>query len=272
MDQTPPPDQAVPKFILLNGIRSDRDAFEATSLMAGSLAHEFNNMLTGILGNLELLQIKVTKLGINSFEDYLTGARQSARRAAALTRCLLVMSGHQGLNPVPVDACRLIAGMELLIQETVGPDIKLKLEIQSDIRLMMCDVDALEAAILDLIGNARDAMPKGGQLTIGCSNVTAERTTLPDFPPGNYIVITIADTGTGMADGELVLAFEPFFSTKTDRTHLGLGLPMVFGFMQQMAGFVQVDTVVAKGTTIRLYFPSCKQPLALPIEGRQSEG
>ena len=230
---------------------------EAVGQLTGGLAHDFNNLLTGISGSLELLRARIAQGRLSDLDRYIVSAQGAASRAAALTHRLLAFARRQTLDPKPTDANRLIAGMEDMLQRTVGPEIKLETVLSISLWPTLCDPNQLETAILNLCINARDAMPDGGRLTLETVNAwidqrgSAER----DMPPGQYITVCITDTGTGMPPDVLSRAFDPFYTTKPMGQGTGLGLSMVYGFARQSGGQVRLYSEIGSGTTVRLYLP-----------------
>ena len=241
---------------------------EAVGQLTGGLAHDFNNMLTGIIGSLELMQTRVGQGRAEDVGRFVDAAMSSATRAAALTHRLLAFSRRQTLSPKPTDAGTLIAGMEELIRHTVGPSIRVEIDRSPSLWTTRCDPNQLESALLNLVINARDAMPDGGTLRVGAANARAAD---PDFGPPqgalaeDYVLVSVADTGTGMAKDVAARAFDPFFTTKPTGAGTGLGLSMVFGFVNQSGGRVRIASQPGAGTTIRLYLPR-SQHAAAPVE------
>jgi signal transduction histidine kinase/CheY-like chemotaxis protein len=231
---------------------------EAVGQLTGGLAHDFNNMLTGIIGSLEFLQVRLGQGRIEQLGRYIGMAQQGARRAAVLTQRLLAFSRRQTLDPKPTSLNTLVAGMTELIRSTVGPGIAIETVLQQELWLTLCDPHQLENALLNLCINARDAMPGGGQLTIGTENThltPAQAATLPAARPGDFAVLCVTDTGCGMPPEVIARAFDPFFTTKPLGQGTGLGLSMIYGFVQQSGGHVQISSTVGRGTTMRLYLP-----------------
>jgi PAS domain S-box-containing protein len=230
---------------------------EAVGQLTGGLAHDFNNLLTGISGSLELLRARVAQGRIGDLDRYITSAQGATSRAAALTHRLLAFARRQTLDPKPTNANRLIATMEDLVQRTVGPSIKVETVPAIGLWPTLCDPNQLESALLNLCINARDAMPKGGQLTIETANAWIDERGARerDMQPGQYVAISVTDTGTGMSPDVLARAFDPFFTTKAAGHGTGLGLSMVYGFARQSGGQVRLYSEIDNGTTVRLYVP-----------------
>jgi signal transduction histidine kinase/ActR/RegA family two-component response regulator len=231
---------------------------EAVGQLTGGLAHDFNNMLTGIAGNLELLQVRLAQGRIDQLGRYIDVAYQGAQRAAALTQRLLAFSRRQTLDSKPTDMNKLVGGMTELIRSTVGPGITIRTVPQQELWPTFCDPHQLENALLNLCINARDAMPEGGRLTIQTANTRltpAQAVALPAAEPGDYATLCITDTGCGMPPEVIARAFDPFYTTKPLGQGTGLGLSMIYGFVRQSGGHVQINSKVGQGTTVQLYLP-----------------
>ncbi|MDB5712002.1 MAG: hybrid sensor histidine kinase/response regulator [Sphingomonas bacterium] len=230
---------------------------EAVGQLTGGLAHDFNNMLTGISGSLEMMQARVAQGRANETERYFAAAQGAVKRAAALTHRLLAFSRRQTLNPRPADPDRLVAGLEELVRRTVGPAVEVTVKRSNATWPLLVDPNQLENAVLNLCINARDAMPDGGRLTIETTNVAMEAGAARehDLTAGDYVAICVTDTGTGMTAEVAAKAFEPFFTTKPLGEGTGLGLSMIYGFVRQSGGAVRIDTKAGHGTTMCLYLP-----------------
>jgi PAS domain S-box-containing protein len=230
---------------------------EAVGQLTGGIAHDFNNLLTGITGSLELLGTRITQGRLNGLDRYITTAQGAANRAAGLTHRLLAFARRQTLDAKPTDANKLIRDMEDLIRRTVGPEIAVSAKLEPDLWTTLCDPNQLENALLNLCINARDAMPDGGQLTIQSRNsqVDARTAQRRDMQSGEYVVISVTDTGTGMPPDVIARAFDPFFTTKPLGQGTGLGLSMIYGFAKQSGGQVRIASEESRGTTMRLYLP-----------------
>ncbi len=226
--------------------------------MTGGIAHDFNNLLTGILGSLELMQARVAQGRPHDVDRYIGTALSSANRAASLIHRLLTFSRRQSLDPKIVDVNRLTTSMEDLIRRTVGPAIHLETVMSGGLWETLCDANQLENALLNLAINARDAMPDGGRLTIEAANARLDKayaSSHPGVEPGQYVAVSVTDTGLGMAPDVVARVFEPFFTTKPIGQGTGLGLSMVYGFAKQSNGHVRIDSEAGRGTTVRLYLP-----------------
>ncbi len=230
---------------------------EAVGQLTGGIAHDFNNLLAGITGNLELLELRLEQGRTAGLDRYISNAQDAARRAAALTQRLLAFARRQTLDPKPIDANALVAGMEDLIRRTVGPAIEVEVVGAGGLWLTRVDPSQLENALLNLTINARDAMPHGGCITIETANkwlddhAARER----ELPPGQYITLCVTDTGTGMTPEVIKQAFDPFFTTKPLGQGTGLGLSMIHGFVRQSGGQVRIYSEIGQGTTMCMYLP-----------------
>nr|WP_314566514.1 ATP-binding protein [uncultured Pseudomonas sp.] len=230
---------------------------EAIGQLTGGIAHDFNNLLTGIVGSLDLMRRRVQQGRIQELERYLDTATRSAENAAALTQRLLAFARRQVLEPRPVDAGQLVQGMHELLRHSLGKKIRKDVQLDADLWLLHCDPHQLENAILNLAINARDAMPEGGNLSIRVDNVSGPLSIgLPiETVAGDFVRIQVCDTGTGMDADTLKRACEPFFTTKPSGRGTGLGLSMIYGFVRQSGGQVEIHSVVGEGTCISLYLP-----------------
>ncbi len=235
---------------------------EAVGQLTGGLAHDFNNLLAGISGSLELVRLRSAQGRTADLERYIGTALESTNRAAALTHRLLAFSRRQTLDPKATDLNRLVQGMEDLFRRTVGPSIRIETNLVTEPWVTLCDPNQVESALLNLVINARDAMPEGGRITIATSNtVLPDRsnslaTVIPiDLPAGDYEALSVTDTGCGMSPSVMASAFDPFFTTKPIGQGTGLGLSMVHGFAQQSGGHVRLRSEEGRGTTVTLYLP-----------------
>ncbi len=231
---------------------------EAVGQLTGGLAHDFNNLLAGISGSLELMAKRLAEGRTSGLERYLSGAQESARRAASLTQRLLAFSRRQTLDPRPLDINKLVAGLEDLVRRSVGTEIAVEVVQAGGLWAAKVDAPQLENAVLNLCINARDAMaPNGGRLTIETANKWLDERAARerDLPPGQYVSLCVTDTGTGMSQETIDRAFDPFFTTKPLGQGTGLGLSMVYGFARQSGGQVRIYSEVGEGTTMCLYFP-----------------
>ena len=239
---------------------------EAVGQLTGGIAHDFNNLLTGIVGSLDLLQIRLNQGRTDNAARYIEAAMISANRAAALTHRLLAFARRQPLIPKGVDVNQLIVSLEDLLRRTIGETIDLKIATAANLWCTLCDPNQLENALVNLAINARDAMPEGGKLTISTADARLDDATAdtPALPPGDYICIAVTDTGTGMSAEVAARAFDPFFTTKPIGQGTGLGLSMIYGFARQSNGHATIDSRLGEGTSIRLYLPRYQGGVAAP--------
>jgi PAS domain S-box-containing protein len=230
---------------------------QAVGQLTGGLAHDFNNLLTGIMGNLELLQLRLANGRLDDLDRFVVAAQGAGRRAAALTHRLLAFSRRQTLDPRPADVNRLIAGMEDLLRRTIGPENTLEVVGAGGLWTANIDAGQLENAVLNLCINARDAMPEGGRITIETANKWLDERAARerDLPAGQYLSICVTDSGTGMNPQTIQRAFEPFFTTKPIGHGTGLGLSMIYGFARQSGGQVRIYSELGMGTTMCIYLP-----------------
>ena len=230
---------------------------EAIGQLTGGIAHDFNNMLAVVLGSLRLLEQRLAR-GEPNPQEFIATAKQGAERAAALTRRLLVFARQQPLTPEPVDVNELLAGMSDLLRRTITESIEMETVLAEDLWRTRVDSNELEATVLNLAVNARDAMPDGGRLTIETSNTDLDEhyaARHADVTAGQYVMIAVSDTGTGMSAEVAERAFEPFFTTKGVGKGTGLGLSQVDGFVKQSGGHVKLCSEVGQGMTVKLYLP-----------------
>ncbi len=268
---------------------------EAVGQLTGGLAHDFNNLLTGIIGAIELMQARIAQGRTGELERLADAAMASANRGAALTHRLLAFSRQQTLEPEPTDANRLVAGLEELIRRTAGSAIAVACAPAPGLWQTLCDPNQLENAILNLCINARDAMPAGGTLRIETANARldaagrhqapapdvvapldsaapdsnapdAVSTASGDGVPGDYVMVAVADSGSGMTPEVMARALDPFFTTKPSGQGTGLGLSMIYGFARQSSGHLRLDSAPGRGTAVRLYLPRFHGPATPPPE------
>jgi PAS domain S-box-containing protein len=217
---------------------------EAVGQLTGGLAQDFNNLLAGISGALELMALRIAQDRLTDVDKYMVAAQGAAKRAAALTHRLLAFSRRQTLDPRPTNVDVLVTGMTDLIQRTVGPAVDLNTVTAPDLWSALVDASQLENALLNLCINARDAMPDGGRITIETGNqwLDAETARAYDMPEGEYLSLSVSDTGTGMPPEVVARVFEPFYTTKPIGQGTGLGLSMIYGFTQQSGGQVRIHS------------------------------
>ena len=247
---------------------------EAVGRLTGGLAHDFNNLLTVVMGNIEAMQRRTKDGGDEKVRNYAEFAMQGARRAAALTKRLLAFSRGQPLDPEPVNANELVSSMTELFARTLGEKVSLKTAIVENLWTVEADPNQFEASLLNLVVNARDAMPKGGSLTIETANRKLDAAFAAKHDgviPGEYVAITVSDTGIGMSPETLARVFEPFFTTKPAGEGTGLGLSQLYGFVKQSGGHVTMDSIVGSGTKVTLYLPRYHGAAAGKKNGKKAE-
>jgi PAS domain S-box-containing protein len=233
---------------------------EAVGNLTGGLAHDFNNLLGIIIGNLDLLRDRQTDEPL--VDELAREALDAALRGADLTRRLLAFARRQPLQPERLEVNELVAGITHLLKRTLGEQVEIRLELGEDLWPVIVDPAQLEASLTNLATNARDAMPRGGQLTIVTANSHLDAdyaSQHTEVQSGDYVLIEVSDTGTGISPEITVQIFEPFFTTKEPGKGTGLGLSMVFGFIKQTGGHISVYSEVGIGTTFRLYLPRADQ-------------
>ena len=229
---------------------------EAVGQLTGGIAHDFNNMLAIIIGNLQLIQRNL--LQGRDILRFVDNAMDGASRAAALTRQLLAFSRQQPLAPIAIDLNALVSNMAELLRRTLGEQVILECVLAGGLWRTCVDPGQLENALLNLAVNARDAMPEGGKLTIETQNThldDAYAFAHPDVNPGQYVLVAVSDTGTGMPAKVIARAFDPFFTTKSEGKGTGLGLSQVHGFIKQSKGHVKIYSEIGHGTSIKIYLP-----------------
>jgi signal transduction histidine kinase len=245
-------------------LRSNEEALrqsqkmEAVGQLTGGIAHDFNNMLTGIIGSLEMLRRRVSRGKLDDLDSLIDLGVTSANRAAGLTHRLLAFSRRQSLDSKPVQINRLVTSMGELLQRSINESIRLDMRLATDLWTAEADPNQLESALLNLVINARDAMPGGGSLSVETTNrhldsvFTAAYGTLK---PGDYVELSVSDTGCGIPESVMGRVFDPFFTTKPIGQGTGLGLSMIYGFARQSHGHVTIHSEVGKGTTVSLFLP-----------------
>ncbi|WP_083567427.1 CHASE3 domain-containing protein [Hyphomicrobium sp. CS1GBMeth3] len=230
---------------------------EAIGQLTGGIAHDFNNMLAVIMSGIGLAQKRMAR-GQEGAEEMLAGALDGASRAATLVKRLLAFSRQQPLAPKPIDANKFVSGISDLISRAIGESISVETILGGGLWLTHADPVQLESSLLNLCVNSRDAMAEGGRLTIETANCHLDdrySRQHPDVPAGQYVLIAVTDTGTGMTPEVLAKAFDPFFTTKEQSKGTGLGLSQVYGFVKQSGGHVKVYSEVGQGTTVKIYLP-----------------
>jgi signal transduction histidine kinase/ActR/RegA family two-component response regulator len=246
---------------------------EAVGQLSGGIAHDFNNMLTIVIGNLDTLQRRLRDAaGIPGdvaprLARPIEMALQGARSAAELTRRLLAFSRRQALAPVQVDLNRLVAAMSELLRRTVGEAVSIETVLAGGLWATLVDANGLENVLVNLVVNARDAMPGGGRVTIETANIyldEAYAARFGDVAAGQYVLLSVSDTGGGISSELMPRVFEPFFTTKQGGEGSGLGLAMVHGFVKQSGGHIRLYSEVGQGTTVKIYLPRLAVALPLP--------
>ncbi|KPG83597.1 ATP-binding protein [Pseudomonas sp. RIT-PI-o] len=231
---------------------------EAVGQLTGGIAHDFNNMLTGIIGSLELLRRRLARGRTEDLDSLIDLGVTSANRAAGLTHRLLAFSRRQSLDPKAVQMNTLVLSMGELLQRSLNESIHLEMRLDDNLWVAEADPNQLESALLNLVINARDAMPEGGKLVVETSNQVLHRdftAAYSNLEPGDYVMLSVTDNGSGMPQSVVSRAFDPFFTTKPIGQGTGLGLSMIYGFSKQSRGHVSIDSEVDQGTTVRLYLP-----------------
>ncbi len=230
---------------------------EAVGQLTGGIAHDFNNLLAAIGGSFEVIQRSVEQGRVDRIARFLEIGKSAVTRAASLTHRLLAFSRQQTLDPRPTDLDRLVAGMEELVNRSVGPGVRVEVVRCEGLWSTRVDPNQLENVLLNLCINARDAMPEGGRLTIETANLELDAGSAEkrDLAPGCYVTLCVTDNGTGMTAEVAAKAFDPFFTTKTIGAGTGLGLSMTYGFARQSGGQVRIHSQPGEGTTVRVYLP-----------------
>jgi PAS domain S-box-containing protein len=229
---------------------------EAVGQLTGGIAHDFNNMLAVIIGSLNLAKRRLGKGEVN-IDRFIEGAIDGANRAATLTQRLLAFSRQQPLAPEVVDINKMVGGMSELLDRSLGELVRLEMIMAAGLWRVKADPAQLESAILNLAVNARDAMPKGGRLTIETSNSSIDQKYAREYAliPGQYVLVAVTDNGIGIPDDVVGKVFDPFFTTKDVGKGTGLGLSQVYGFVRQSGGHVKIYSEVDVGTTVKIYLP-----------------
>ncbi len=230
---------------------------EAVGRLTGGIAHDFNNMLAVILSSISLIQRRL-QTGKGEIQPLLDAARDGATRASTLTSRLLAFSRQQPLAPQTINANRMVSGMQDLLQRALGEHIMIENVLGGGLWATHVDPSQLENAVVNLAVNARDAMPDGGRLTIETANVALDEAYARDHQEvtaGQYVMVAVSDTGSGMSPDVAARAFEPFFTTKGVGQGTGLGLSQVHGFIKQSGGHVKIYSEPGQGTTVKLYLP-----------------
>jgi PAS domain S-box-containing protein len=230
---------------------------EAVGQLTGGVAHDFNNLLQAISGSLEVVERRLAA-GRTDVGQHVAAARTAMDRATALTQRLLAFARRQPLKPEYTNLNALVPGMRDLIQKSVGEAVQVDIRLAQELWPIWADANQVESALLNLAINSRDAMPEGGRLTVETSNTHLDAAYIgsePEVQPGDYVMLAVTDTGTGMSPNVLARAFEPFFTTKPIGQGTGLGLSQLYGFAQQSGGHVRIESEVGRGTSVKLYLP-----------------
>ncbi|HTX50723.1 MAG TPA: CHASE3 domain-containing protein, partial [Caulobacteraceae bacterium] len=239
----------------------DAQRMEAVGQLTGGVAHDFNNLLQVIRGNLEMLEGAVA--GDERAARRLRNALYGADRAAQLTKQLLAFARRQPLAPQVINLSRLVSDMADLLRRTLGEGVEVQTIVADGLWNTMADPGQVESALLNLALNARDAMPNGGRLTVEIGNAVLDESYAKaalDVAAGAYVMLAVSDTGEGMSDETKARVFEPFFTTKAEGKGTGLGLSMVYGFVKQSSGHIQIYSEAGQGTTVKIYLPRASQP------------
>ena len=246
---------------------------EAVGQLTGGIAHDFNNLLTGVIGSLEMMRTRVQQGRLDEIGKYMDAASGAAERAASVTHRLLAFSSRQTLDPKQVAADRLVHEMDELIRDAAGPVATLQIVRHPGLWPIFCDPHQLEIAVLNLVGNARDAMPEGGRLVIETANAVFEESEREaEMPAGEYVAVSVTDTGTGMSPEVAMRAFDPFFTTKPIGRGTGLGLSMVYGFARQSGGHARIVSAPGRGARVTIYLPRGYLGSELPLEPAAAAG
>ena len=248
---------------------------DAIGQLTGGIAHDFNNMLAIIMGSLDLARRRLRDHDPGNVVAMLDNAQEGADRAAALTAQLLAFARRQPLEPKTIEANKLVSGISELLRRTLGEQVQIETVLAGGLWRVHADPEQLESALVNLAVNARDAMPEGGKLTIETANSELDERYAgqhEDVRPGQYVMISVTDTGVGMAIEVIEQAFEPFFTTKEVGRGTGLGLSQVFGFVKQSAGHVKIYSEPGEGTTVKIYLPRYLGDSVPLTNSRLSEG
>ena len=244
---------------------------EAIGRLSGGIAHDFNNLLGVIIGYIQVM--KRSLIPGNSSYEYAEEIEKAGRRAVSLTRQLLAFSRQQILEPVILNLNTLVSDMEKMLPRLIGEDIRLNLILDPAIGQVKADPGQIEQVVMNLAVNARDAMPDGGRLTIETANAELDETFArvhPGSVPGQYVMLAVTDTGTGMDPEIQAQIFEPFYTTKGRDKGTGLGLATVYGVVKQSNGYIAVESEKGKGALFKIYLPRVDQPVATKSESSQA--
>ena len=246
---------------------------EAIGRLAGGVAHDFNNLLTAINGYSSLALQRLDDS--SQIKPYLEEVRKAGEHAANLTRQLLAFGRKQILQPLTLDLNTVVSDMNKMLRRLIGEDIELTAKLAPDLKRITADPGQIEQVLVNLVVNARDAMPQGGKLTIETANVTLDEgyaVRHVGVQPGNYVMLAVSETGTGMSEETKARIFEPFFTTKETGKGTGLGLSTVYGILQQSGGSIWVYSEPNRGTSFKVYLPELKAPAEnLQTKAREEE-
>ncbi|YCH20398.1 response regulator [Pseudomonas sp. D1-3] len=242
---------------------------EALGNLTGGIAHDFNNMLTGIITSLELIQKRVSEHRLDRVQLYTDAALNSAMSAAALTHRLLAFARKQPLDNRAVDVNERIRSLEDMLMRTIGEQISLTLELNGKPSIALVDPSQLESAVLNLVINARDALPRGGQIWV--TTYTAHSSGDPNLTDGAYIALSVRDDGTGIEHALIDKVFDPFFTTKPVGQGTGLGLSTIYGFARQSGGHAGIRSAPGRGTEVTVMLPVSSEPLVIQAAAEQTD-
>ena len=239
---------------------------EAVGQLTGGIAHDFNNMLTGILAAMDLMRMRIDEGRFDNLDRFMSVATTSAQRAAGLTQRLLAFSRRQSLDPRAVEVNAMVRSVEDLLTRTLGERVRLRTDLHEGLPSALVDTNQLESALLNLAINARDAMPDGGELCINTAlaHLVGEPSGAA-ASSGPYVRLSVGDTGVGMDGDVLSRVFEPFYTTKPLGQGTGLGMSMIYGFIQQSEGHIRIDSTPGQGTTVELYLPLAAEGQGAPL-------
>lgn len=240
---------------------------ESIGQLTGGVAHDFNNLLMAVLGSLELVQKRIGEQVDAKTLSLLDNAIQGAQRGASLTRRMLAFARRQELKTEPLELPALVRGMTGLLERSIGPGVRIRTRFAPSLALVLTDANQLEGALMNLVVNARDAMPEGGQITIGGREESLGPGNDLGLPTGDYVCLSVSDTGSGMDEATLQHAAEPFFTTKGVGKGTGLGLPMVHGLAEQSGGRLVLTSRVGEGTTAEMWLPAVVGDEGAPVRG-----
>lgn len=248
--------QAVDERLRAEEALRQAQKMEAVGQLTGGIAHDFNNLMSVVLSGLSLLERRLAK-GDSDVGKYIAAARDGANRAVTLTQRLLAFSRRQPLSPQKLDANQMVSEMSEILRRTIGETIHLETDLAGGLWKVYVDANQLENAVINLAVNARDAMPEGGSLTIKTANCHLDDryASEHEIKSGQYVMVAVTDSGSGMAPEVVAKAFEPFFTTKGVGKGTGLGLSQVFGFVKQSEGHLRIHSEVNHGTTVKIYLP-----------------